>query len=238
MREPIRGGLDPAPPPASRATLLEVASALAGKPSFWGLALGAAASSMMGYGLLFWMPSFLVRSFSLSIVQASMSYGGLVLLGGLAGIWLGGWLADRHGTRHRGAYALVPAIAFLATLPFYVAGVLSATLWVCLAVLLVPTALGLVWLGPVLTAVQQLVPATMRAAASAIFLFINNLLGIGLGTILIGALSDALRVRAGAESLRYSILAGTSFYLAAAVLFLFAAGRLSKDWNSAAFEAL
>jgi MFS family permease len=232
VREPLRGGLDPAPPPASRATLLEVAGALAGKPSFWGLAFGAAASSMMGYGLLFWMPSFLVRSFSLSLLQASMSYGGLVLVGGLAGIWAGGWLADKYGTRHRAAYALVPAIAFLATLPFYVAGVLSTSLWVCMAVLLMPTALGLVWLGPVLTAVQQLVPATMRATASALFLFINNLLGIGLGTTVIGALSDALRMRAGTESLRYSILAGTGFYVAAAVLFLLASRKLSKDWNS------
>jgi hypothetical protein len=123
---------------------------------------------------------------------------------------------------HRAAYALVPAIAFLATLPFYVAGVLSTTLWVCLAkVLLVPTALGLVWLGSVLTAVQHLVPASMRATASALFLFINNLLGIGLGTTAIGALTDALRVRAETESLRYSILAGAGFYLAASVSFLF-----------------
>ena len=238
VREPIRGGLDPTPPPASRATLLEVASALAGKPSFWGLALGAAASSMMGYGLLFWMPSFLVRSFSLSLVQASMTFGGLVLVGGLAGIWLGGWLADRHGTAHPAAYAMVPAIAFLGTIPFYVAGVLSMTLWVCVAVLLVPTALGLVWLGPVLTAVQHLVPATMRATASALFLFIINLLGIGLGTTVIGALSDALRAWAGAESLRYSILAGTGFYVVAAVLFLLTARRLANDWNSAAPKAL
>ena len=68
VREPIRGGLDPsAADRRLERLLLEVASALAGKPSFWGLALGAAASSMMGYGLLFWMPSFLVRSFSLSL---------------------------------------------------------------------------------------------------------------------------------------------------------------------------
>jgi hypothetical protein len=113
---------------------------------------------------------------------------------------------------------------------------LSTTLWVCIAVLLVPTALGLVWLGPVLTAVQHLVPATMRATASALFLFINNLLGIGLGTTVIGALSDALRMRAGTESLRYSILAGTGFYVGAAVLFLLAARRLSSDWNSAYYD--
>jgi len=50
------------------------------------------------------------------------------------------------------------------------------------------------------------------------------------GTTLIGALSDALKVRAGVESLRYAILSGTGFYFAAALLFLFASRRLAKDW--------
>jgi hypothetical protein len=97
-------------------------------------------------------------------------------------------------------------------------------------VLLVPTALGLMWLGPVLTAVQHLVPAHMRATASALFLFINNLIGIGLGATLIGALSDSMRLRFGAESLRYAILAGTGFYLTAAILLYLGGRRLAKDW--------
>jgi MFS family permease len=144
---------------------------------------------------------------------------------------LGGVLADRQGTRSKSMYAIIPAIAFLGTLPFYVAGVLSSSIEACMLISLVPTALGLVWLGPVLTAVQHLVPSDMRSTASAIFLFINNLIGIGLGTTLIGILSDALRVRgAGAESLRYAILSGTGFYMVAALLFFFAARHLKKDW--------
>jgi sugar phosphate permease len=166
----------------------------------------------------------------LSLLQASLSYGALVLIGGLMGISLGGVLADRYGDKRRGMYAVIPAIAFLTTIPFYVAGVLSTTLWLSFAVLLVPTALGLLWLGPVLAAVQHLVPANMRATASALFLFINNLIGIGLGTTLIGVVSDAMRLRFGAESLRYAILAGTGFYLIAAMLFFFAGRKLAKDW--------
>jgi sugar phosphate permease len=185
---------------------------------------------MMGYGLFFWAPSFLVRSFHLSLLHASLCYGSLVLVGGLAGIWLGGVLADRYGGTRRGMYAFIPAVAFLTTIPFYFAGVLSTTLWVSFLVLLVPTALGLVWLGPVLTAVQHLVPANMRATASALFLFINNLIGIGLGTFLIGMVSDAMRQRFGAESLRYAILSGTVFYLMAAVLLFLAGRKLAQDW--------
>jgi MFS family permease len=231
VREPERGALDPKPADAARApTLLEVIAVLARKASFWGLSLGAASASMMGYGLFFWAPSFLVRSFHLTLLHASLGFGALVLVGGLIGIWFGGALADRYGEKRRAMYAYIPAIAFLATLPFYAGGVLSTTLWISFAVLLVPTALGLVWLGPVLAAIQHLVPGNMRATASALFLFINNLIGIGLGTTLIGVVSDLTRARFGSESLRYAILAGTSFYLIAALLLLFAGRKLAKDW--------
>jgi MFS family permease len=238
VREPLRGMLDGlriarddrSLPGGSSSSLLAVMALLARKPSFWGLSLGAACASMMGYGLFFWAPSFLVRSFHLTLLYASLSYGGLVLVGGLFGIWFGGVLADRYGEKRRAMYAFVPAIAFLATVPFYLAGVLSTTLWISFLVLLVPTALGLVWLGPVLAAIQHLVPAHMRATASALFLFINNLIGIGLGTTLIGVVSDTMRVRFGAESLRYAILGGTIFYLIAAALFFFAGRQLAQDW--------
>jgi MFS family permease len=238
VREPLRGAFDSlriarddrSAPAGNSSSLLEVMALLARKPSFWGLSLGASCASMMGYGLFFWAPSFLVRSFHLTLLHASLSYGGLVLVGGLFGIWFGGVLADRYGAKRRAMYAFVPAIAFLATVPFYVVGVLSTTLWISFLVLLVPTALGLVWLGPVLAAIQHLVPAHMRATASALFLFINNLIGIGLGTTLIGLVSDTMRVRFGAESLRYAILGGTGFYLIAAALFFFAGRKLARDW--------
>jgi MFS family permease len=236
VREPPRGALDPPrvdgdrPAALGAPSLLEVIAVLGRRPSFWGLSLGAACSSMMGYGLFFWAPSFLVRSFHLSLLHASLGFGALVLVGGLIGIWLGGALADRYGEKRRAMYAFIPAIAFVATVPFYVAGVLSTTLWISFAVFLVPTALGLVWLGPVLAAVQHLVPSTMRATAAALFLFINNLIGIGLGTALIGLVSDMMRLRFGAESLRYAILAGTGFYLIAAALLFFAGKKLAKDW--------
>jgi MFS family permease len=236
VREPKRGALDPPRVDADRAaavaapSLLEVIAVLARKPSFWGLSLGAASASMMGYGLFFWAPSFLVRSFHLSLLHASLSFGALVLVGGLIGIWFGGALTDRYGEKRRSMYAFIPAIAFVATVPFYVAGVLSTTLWISFLVLLVPTALGLVWLGPVLAAVQHLVPGNMRATASALFLFINNLIGIGLGTALIGIVSDSMRLRFGVESLRYAILAGTGFYLVAAALLFLAGKKLAKDW--------
>ena len=231
VREPQRGRYDGAKGGGKPSSFREVMRVLLSKRAFWGISFGAAASSMMGYGLFFWLPSFFVRSHGMTLLDASLYFGAILLVGGIAGIWMGGWLADRFGTARRRNYALIPAIAFLCTAPFYVGAVTSSSLAVSFVLFLVPTALGLVWLGPVLSAIQHIVPPGMRATASAIFLFVNNLIGIGLGSVALGALSDVLSVRYGADSLRYAILAGTTFYFVAAGLFLLSAKRLEKDWE-------
>ena len=231
IKEPPRGQFDRQRETVKAPSLKVIIQTLMTKPSFWLLSLGASFSSMMGYGVFFWLPSFFVRSYGLTLLNASLFYGAVLLIGGLAGIWAGGWLGDRFGQDQRSQYARIPAIAFLCTVPFYIAAILSPTLTLAFFVLLVPTALGLAWLGPVISAIQHLVRPDMRATASAIFLFINNLIGIGLGTYAIGALSDMLTAQFGDESLRYSILAGTGFYIVAAALFLLASRWLEQDWE-------
>lgn len=250
VREPVRGAYDPTGSDTRPATIKAVVKKLVSKPSFWVLSLGAASSSMMGYGLIFWLPSFFVRSFGEAlpaffswmpdalvpadasvVLFASYFYGSLLFIGGLVGIWMGGMLADKFGRKNKAAYALIPAWAFVASVPCFVIGVMSSSLGVAFVMFLVPTALSLVWLGPVLSAFQHLVTPNMRATASSIFLFINNLIGIALGNLIIGALSDYLNAEFGDESLRYAILSGTVFYLLAATMFFIAAPRLRRDWE-------
>ncbi len=204
---------------------------LARNPTFWLLSLGAAATSLVGYGLLFWLPSFFVRSHGLSLLATSRLYGGIVLVGGIAGLWGGGWLADRLSQRSRRAYALVPAAALLAAVPLYAVGLLATSLPLTVTLFVLPHALALMWLGPVTAAVQGIVPAASRATASAVFLLVLNVLGIGGGALFFGAVSDALTLRLGAESLRYAILAGLGFYLVAAALFFVASRRIDGDWR-------
>lgn len=251
MREPKRGGLDGENAATTAVPVSEVISTLARKPSFWGLSFGAASSSMMGYGLIFWLPSFFVRSYGEALPEffawmpaalvpsnpspllyASYFYATILLLGGVAGIWAGGAMADRYGPDKKSAYALVPAGAFILTIPFFIIGVLSQSLWTAFPAFVVLQALSLVWLGPVISAFQHLVQPNMRATASAVFLFVNNLIGIGLGNLIIGFLSDTLAAQYGDESLRYAILSGIVFYLIAAGLFILTAPRLKKDWAS------
>ena len=231
VREPGRGRFDPAATARKAPPLGEAWRSLTAKPAFWLLSLGAGCGSLMGYGLLFWLPSFFIRSDGMTVLQASRLLGSLLLLGGVPGTLLGSYLADRLGVRDPRAYALVPALAFLCTLPCYVLGTalpMGPAAFVCF---LVPAALQLVWLGPVIAAIQQLVVPTMRSLASAIFLFITNLLGLGLGALILGVASDQLAARFGSASLRYAILGGTVFYVLAAGFFFAAATRLRRDFE-------
>jgi hypothetical protein len=82
--------------------------------------------------------------------------------------------------------------------------------------------------------VQNLVAPSARATASASFLLINNLIGIGFGTFIFGFMSDRMAQSYGDESLRYSILYGLGFYLIGALLYFAASRRLAKDWHAEA----
>ena len=154
----------------------------------------------------------------------------LVIIGGCTGVFAGGWLADRLGTRDHGWYAKLPAIAWLITAPTFVAGFFAPNLWLAWLLLLIPNALNILWLGPITTAVQHLVPQSMRATASASFLLINNLIGLGVGPLLIGGLSDALKSTYGVDSLRNAAVVCCAFYLVAALLALLAVRPLRRAW--------
>lgn len=200
------------------------------KRSFWLMALASSSSSLVGYGLAFWTPSIVIRSFGFDLLTTSQYLGSLVLIGGTFGVWAGGWLADRLGRTDRGSYAKVSALAWLVSAPLFAAGFLSSSPALAWWFLLLPNGLNILWLGPVATAVQHLVPQPMRASAAATFLLINNLIGLGLGSLVMGAMSDAMTARFGEDALRYSAVAALSFYVLAAVLMLFAVRALRREW--------
>lgn len=211
-------------------SLTSVFAVLARKPAFWLMAFAASCSSLVGYGLALWVPSILMRSFGMDIIGAGQFMGSLLLIGGTLGVLAGGFLADRLGHTDRRWYARLPAIAWLVTAPLFLAGLLSSSLWVVWPLLVIPNALNILWLGPVSTAVQHLVERPMRATASACFLLINNFIGLGVGPLLIGAVSEALKASLGADSLRFAAIAVLGFYLVAAALMWAASRRLASDW--------
>jgi MFS family permease len=234
ISEPVRGGHDSADgaPAAPAPPFVTVARRLAATPSFWLLSFGAASGSILGYGLIFWLPSFFSRSFDLALDEVGWFYGSIVLVGGVAGTWLGGWFGDRTGPDRPAAYALIPAVCFLVAAPVFAIGLFAPSLPVAWLLFAVGQMLALAWLGPVIAAVQHIVPPNMRATASASMLFINNLIGIGFGIFFLGFMSDRMAAAYGQESLRWSILYGLVFYLLSALIYFIASRRLERDWHA------
>jgi MFS family permease len=184
----------------------------------------------MGYGLGFWLPSLLERSYALGLTSTAHVMAALLLMGATTGMLLGGVFADRLGRKDRAFYAWLPAGAYLLCVPLYAAGIAAPDLDYGFVLLLIPTALSYLWLGPVIVAVQHLVDRESRATASALFLIPTNLVGLGVGVPLLGKMSDILKPHYGTESLRYAIFAGLGFYALAALLMTAAGIALRRDW--------
>jgi len=230
----------PRPPAVAEADampVLAVIPILARKPAYWLLSIGAGCSSMAGYGLALWVPKIIAVHYGWTsnhdLIKVGQFMGSLLLIGGTTGIFLGGVFADRLGTVDRAWYARLPAIAWLITAPTFMLGLFTPYPMFAWFLLLIPNALNTLWLGPIVTAAQHLAPSRMRASASGSFLLVNNLLGLGLGPLLMGTLSDALKASYGADSLRYAAIIGVSLYLVAALLALLAIKPLKRGWVEA-----
>jgi predicted MFS family arabinose efflux permease len=215
---------------SSQVPLPTVFPMLARKPAFWLLAFAASASSLCDYGLALWTPKVMMLSFGLDLVATGNFLASLWLIGGCAGVFAGGWLADRLGSADRGWYAKLPAIAWILSIPAWGLGLFAPNLWIAWPLLLIGSGINILWLGPIITAVQHLVPRPMRSTASASFLLINNLIGLGVGPWLMGRLSDGLKAGYGANALRDAAVVCLGFYLLAAILALFSIRSLKASW--------
>lgn len=216
--------------PGSRERIRAVFPILARKPAFWLLAFASSFSSLCGYGLALWTPSVLMRSFGLDLVATGNFLASALLIGGCIGVFAGGWLADRLGRRVQEWYATLPAIAWLLSVPAWGFGLFAPNLWIAWPLLVLGNALNLLWLSPVTTAVQHLAPRSMRSTASASFLLINNLVGLGAGPLIIGRLSDVLKVPFGMNALRDAAALCLGFYIIAALLMIASRPLLKGSW--------
>jgi predicted MFS family arabinose efflux permease len=214
---------------ADQPRFLKTFRALSAKPSFWLLSFGAACASICGYGLGQWIPRMLHDLYGTDLKQLGGYFGSVIVVGGSAGILLSGALADRLSSGRPAAYALVPAAAFVLTVPLYLVAFYRPSLGGAWIWYVLPYMFSLMWLAPIIAAMQGLVRPDGRATASAMFLLINNLIGIGLGPLIFGVASDRLAPLYGRESLRLALTYGLLFYVLAAILCLVAALRIARD---------
>jgi len=228
IREPVRGGLDGRALEAP-ATFGETLRTLREFGSFRLFAIAAGLNAFSSYGIGNFMPSFLIRSHDFTSMQVGTSLALITGIGGAMGTYFGGVLADRYGANDKRWYLWIAAIPGACSVPLMLSAVFVADPRLTLACLFFATMLGAFYLGPTIAISHNLVSPSMRAMASAILFFILNLIGLGMGPLVVGMISDALAPAYGSESLRYSLGIVSLINLVSATLFILAARKLLSD---------
>jgi predicted MFS family arabinose efflux permease len=235
VREPKRGGLDPiaAAEPANAGItasgFMQTARLFFSRPALWLTALACGVTQIVTYGAGNFTTLLLIREKGMTLKQVALYYALVVLVGMGGGIFVSGRVIDRFTRRSRQAYAVVPAVTLaIAVLPFL--GFVWAPSWpLALVFLLGPTFFNYFYLSSAVALVQAEVAPHQRVLSGALLLLVMNLIGMGIGPTVVGALSDALRPSHPLHSLQLGFYALVPFYALAIGLFVCVARVLRKE---------
>jgi predicted MFS family arabinose efflux permease len=205
VQEPKRGLIESLPdshPPS----FVSVVKYLWSQRSFRWMAIGTSFSSFGGYAGIAFVPTFLILSHHMTQAQVGVALALLTGVAGAIGTYFAGVMADKFGARDMRWNMYVPIIATFIAIPFAPLFYLSSSLTVTLVSAIIPVAMGAAYVGPAYAMAQGLVPLRMRARSVAILLLILNIIGLGLGPPVVGAVADLLKPRFGPDALRYAML--------------------------------
>ncbi|HEV7138484.1 MAG TPA: MFS transporter [Steroidobacteraceae bacterium] len=231
LRDPPRGGLDPAPasPAAAPSGLYETVAMFFSRPILVLAALGSGATQMITYGLGNFTSLFLMREKGMTLDEIAIWYALVVGVAMSAGMLVSGQVVDRLTRRSKSAYATVPAASLVLAIPFYVAFVWVPSWPLALLLLAGPMFLNYFYLSSSIALVQEEVRPDQRVMAGALLLLVMNFIGLGLGPAFVGAMSDFFHASHPEHSLQIALYALTPFYVIAILIFLALARVLRRD---------
>lgn len=203
-------------------TLMEVLHEIVHCRAFMWMLIGSCCSAFLAYGKGVWQIIYLIRSHDLSPGTVGVGLGIASGLLGICGTWLGGWLADKYGTKNPRHYLTAPILGALASVPILAIGYTTDNTALALVLIAVPAMLNGLGFGPTFATIQGLVRPQSRAMAVSIKLFAQTLIGLGLGPLGFGLISDAIKPIAGENSVQWVLLCAVS------MLFISAFG----DWRA------
>ncbi len=253
VREPLRG-LSGAMSQGPEITFKQSFARLWALPSFQRYSLAAGAGLFITYGLGNFMPSFLQRTYhhawampdlqlalgfckntvangvndcvDMSRGELGILYGVVAGIGGAIGTLLGGYMADKRGEKDARWFLWIPMWGKLIGGPLFVASMLAPTPELSLAFYFPAIGTAAMYLGPSIAITHRLVPPEMRAMSSAVFFYIINMVGLGLGPTMIGIISDALNPTLGENSLQWGMIAAVAAMYPFSILWHTGAQRL------------
>ena len=246
VKDPLRGAMEPAidenaskvkEPSGWRETLPEVLAVIKANPALAWTMLGAIFLHIpLGAGnfVMVWMER--ERGFELAEIQSL--YGLIYIIFGTAGTFLGGFLSDWYQSRWKGGRIRFLAILMLLvaplTLAFRFASPDSPMFFIALAFALFSVSS---FYGPAFSTVQDLTPVRLRGLMTALLLVACNLVGMGLGALMTGLISDLLTAAQVFEPLTKALLVGDGFGFFAAPSFIMASIYLERNRRAAATAA-
>ena len=207
MKEPMRGQADKLETKTSTAPAFRtVAITMCKDSAIRQLMACTALLSMAGYAGVAWLPVYFQRVHGFSTGETGTFLALIIGLGGAAGTFMGGYFADRLAVISQGWRAWIICFTVSLAIPLaYMAYTATdpshAIYWIIL-----PASLGGAYIGTNFAILQSLAPVRMRALMAAINLFVLNILGLGLGPLFVGIVSDWAQPHYGVDSLRYGLL--------------------------------
>lgn len=236
LKDPRTSGMMHASAPTSQAEQMPFWQAIRSVMSsraFVLLVVAGSSASFLAYGKTTWTTIFFQRTHELSPGETGLWFGIINGVAGILGTFLGGYLADRFGAENRRHVLTAPAIGMALAVPFAFFAY-QANSWIfALVLLFLPTLFNSFYYGPTYSAAQGLVPLRTRAIASATILFFQNLIGLGLGPLFFGMLSDMLYPAYGEESVRYVLYGAAFMGLVPAFFFWRCSLRLNEELDKA-----
>ncbi|MBN8840930.1 MAG: MFS transporter [Sphingomonadales bacterium] len=219
--------------PHKELPLKDALRAVMGSRAFILLLIAGSAAAFLSYGKVTWTTIFFQRTHAMSPGEVGFWYGIVNGIAGIGGTWLGGYLADRFGATNRRHVLTAPIVGMTVAVPLALLAY-QATDWpVALTLLAIPTLCNSLYYGPTYSTAQGLAPLRARAIAAAVLLFFQNLIGLGLGPLFFGMLSDWLQPSHGEESVRYVLYGGACLGLIPAFFFWRCSLRLNDELDRA-----
>lgn len=229
IREPRRGRfvVDEANPVVSRG-FKETFVSIFKQPAYIGALNGLTLQLMAGTILMSWAAVIMIRTFGASTSQVGLLLGLVILLGSPPGMIAGGFLSDKLAIRDARWMARIPAITIFLAMPFYLSAMFVTDIYL-MAVLI---GVGAFFIGfsfaPSMGIIQTVVKPDERALASAIFFLTSSLVGLGIGPILSGWISDVLQPSHGQASINISVAITQCLYIPSALFFYWTTFKLKE----------
>lgn len=237
VKEPVRGRFEP-PTLRGNHTVVDALRFLRGQRAYLAAAGGLTITAVTQGAYAAWAPAMLIKVHGFSLTQAGLGLGLVLGIAGAAGTFAGGGLSDWLSARNPRIRLYFPAIATLLTTPFFAAFCLADDPQLALGIYAVGTVISATHFGPAFGLTQNLAQPAMRGFATALVMVATVLTGQGLGPVLTGALSDALRGSVEGEPIRYALAIMAAFATLGAAMFAYGARYVAADFERATGDDL